>query len=164
MKAAGREVRVLHQLQPGAVFEAWSAEALSKKSIPEILQELQRCKGETQVGEIVLYGEDLRFPKYVVAEESLETIYAADGSVSSVQPVWDRVPEERHDYSHDGVQLQLQQLALGTSGETAEDVKEMEMLKKMAETMTPDDMSTHLWRRPAKYLPCYRRTQTMKWD
>ena len=101
-----------------------------------------------------MYGEDLRYPKYAAVEEGVETLYAADGSVESMQPVWDRVPEERHDYSHDGVQVRLHQLALGTSGATAEDVKEMDMLKKMAETMTLVTYLRIWWRKLARYSPC----------
>ena len=89
----------------------------------------------------------------------METFYAADGSVESVQPIWNEEPEERHDYSHDRVQLQLQQMALGISGATAEDVKEMEILKKMGETMTLDDISAHLVEEAGKVFALLRENQ-----
>ena len=156
MKTAGREVRVLNQWQKGAVFDVWSSASFNEKSMPELPQELQRCKRETQVREIFLYGENMHHPKYAPVQEDVETLYTAEGSVARVPPVWECIPEERHDYSHDGVQLQLQQLALRTSGATAEDVKEMEMLKKMAETMSLDDISAHLVEEACKVFAMMR--------
>ena len=70
-----------------------------------------------------------------------ETVYAADGSVESMELVVDRQPK-CHNYSHGGVQLQLQQMELGANGATAEERREMATPMKMVRTMSLDDISS----------------------